>query len=63
MRHRGGGAARKYRIIDFKRSEREVTGKIAAIEYDPNRNVRIGLVVYENGAKRYILSRRSKSWR
>ncbi|HEV2601678.1 MAG TPA: 50S ribosomal protein L2 [Candidatus Babeliales bacterium] len=55
VRHRGGGAARKYREIDFKRMERDVTGTIAAIEYDPNRNVRIGLVFYENGAKKYIL--------
>jgi len=55
VRHRGGGAARKYRIIDFKRSVRDVPGRIASIEYDPNRNVRIGLVIYENGAKKYIL--------
>lgn len=54
-RHKGGGAARKYRIIDFKRTDRDVNGKVIAIEYDPNRNVRIGLVSYENGAKRYIL--------
>lgn len=55
VRHRGGGAMRKYRVIDFKRSERDVEGKIATVEYDPNRNVRIGLVVYKNGAKKYIL--------
>lgn len=55
VRHRGGGAARKYRIIDFSRQERDVVGKIVAIEYDPNRNVRLGLVAYANGAKRYIL--------
>jgi large subunit ribosomal protein L2 len=55
VRHRGGGAARKYRIVDFKRSERDVPGKIATIEYDPNRNVRIGLVVYANGVKQYML--------
>lgn len=55
VRHRGGGAARKYRSIDFKRDQRDVVGKIVAVEYDPNRNVRIGLVHYENGAKRYIL--------
>ena len=41
----------KYRIIDFKRSDRDVPGKVIAVEYDPNRNVRIGLVHYENGAK------------
>lgn len=54
-RHQGGGAARKYRIVDFKRSERDVPGKIMTIEYDPNRNVRIGLVFYANGAKAYML--------
>ncbi|QQR53463.1 50S ribosomal protein L2 [bacterium] len=54
-RHRGGGAARKYREIDFARSERGVQGYVASVEYDPNRNVRIALVVYLNGAKKYIL--------
>ena len=55
VRHRGGGAARKYRIVDFKRVDRDIEGKVVAIEYDPNRNVRIGLVFYANGAKRYLL--------
>lgn len=55
VRHKGGGAARKYRIIDFKRSERDITGTLTTVEYDPNRNVRIGLVSYANGAKGYIL--------
>lgn len=55
VRHRGGGALRKYRMVDFKRQERDVAGKIVAIEYDPNRNTRIALVVYANGAKTYIL--------
>ncbi len=55
VRHKGGGAARKYRLIDFKRSERDIEGKLTTIEYDPNRNVRIGLVVYANGAKAYML--------
>ncbi len=55
MRHRGGGAARSYRIIDFARQERDVEGKVTTVEYDPNRNVRIALVVYANGAKRYML--------
>jgi large subunit ribosomal protein L2 len=55
VRHRGGGAAKKYRIVDFKRSEREIPGKVVSIEYDPNRNVRIALVIYANGAKRYVL--------
>ncbi|MEX0939996.1 MAG: 50S ribosomal protein L2 [Candidatus Babeliales bacterium] len=55
VRHRGGGAQRSYRIIDFKRDVRDVEGKLTTIEYDPNRNVRIGLVNYASGAKRYIL--------
>lgn len=55
VRHKGGGAARKYRFIDFKRNERDVQGTLTTIEYDPNRNVRIGLVSYANGAKGYIL--------
>lgn len=54
-RHRGGGAARKYRMVDFKRMERTVPGKVVAAEYDPNRNVHIALVHFTNGAKSYIL--------
>lgn len=56
VRHRGGGAKRMYRIVDFKRIQREVGGVVNALEYDPNRNVPIALVVYKNGAKGYILS-------
>jgi large subunit ribosomal protein L2 len=55
VRHRGGGAVRKYRMIDFLRGERDIVGTVTAVEYDPNRNVRIALVVYKNGAKKYIL--------
>jgi large subunit ribosomal protein L2 len=55
VRHRGGGAKRKYRLIDFKRVQRDVPGMICAIEYDPNRNVNIALISYKNGAKGYIL--------
>lgn len=55
VRHRGGGAAQKYRMVDFKRMHKNVEGKLTTIEYDPNRNVRIGLVVYANGAKTYML--------
>jgi len=55
VRHRGGGAMRKYRLIDFGRLERDVPGKVIAIEYDPNRNVNIALISYAGGAKRYIL--------
>lgn len=54
-RHRGGGAARKYREIDFKRTDRNILGKIVSIEYDPNRNAHIALAVFQNGSKRYIL--------
>lgn len=54
-RHKGGGHKRKYRIIDFKRNKREIAGKIATIEYDPNRNAFISLVNYIDGEKRYIL--------
>lgn len=55
VRHRGGGASRKYRIIDFKRNQRNINGKVVSVEYDPNRSVRIGLVIYANGAKCYML--------
>ena len=55
IRHRGGGAARKYRIIDFKRTERNIPGRIVAVEYDPNRNVRIALVILSKWIKKYIL--------
>lgn len=55
VRHRGGGAARKYRMVDFGGNESGVEGRVVAIEYDPNRNVRIGLVHYKNGVKAYIL--------
>ncbi len=53
VRHRGGGALRKYRLIDYKRSVRDIPGRVTSVEYDPNRNVRIGLVVFANGARQY----------
>ena len=56
MRHRGGGMKRLYRIIDFKRDKIGVPGKVAAIEYDPNRSARIALIHYLDGEKRYILA-------
>ena len=56
VRHRGGGHKMKYRLIDFKRSKDGVPGKVAHIEYDPNRSARIALVHYADGDKRYILS-------
>lgn len=55
-RHRGGGAKRKYRIIDFKRTKDGIPGKVAAIEYDPNRTANIALIHYVDGEKRYILA-------
>lgn len=54
-RHIGGGNKRKYRIIDFKRNKDGVVGKVAAIEYDPNRNANIALIHYLDGEKRYII--------
>lgn len=54
-RHHGGGALKKYRIVDFKRAIRDIPGKVISIEYDPNRNVRIALVYFANGAKNYVL--------
>ena len=56
VRHRGGGAKRAYRIIDFKRDKVGVPGKVATVEYDPNRSARIALIHYADGDKRYILS-------
>ncbi len=52
----GGGHKRQYRIIDFKRNKPEVPGRVATIEYDPNRSSRIALIVYADGEKRYILA-------
>ena len=56
VRHIGGGAKKKYRIIDFKRNKDGIPGKVTAIEYDPNRTANIALVVYADGEKRYILA-------
>jgi large subunit ribosomal protein L2 len=56
VRHRGGGAKRKLRIIDFKRGKLGVPGRVASIEYDPNRSARIALIHYADGDKRYILA-------
>ena len=55
-RHRGGGHKQRYRIVDFKRGKDGVPAKVAAIEYDPNRNARIVLLHYVDGEKRYILA-------
>lgn len=56
VRHRGGGHKRLYRIIDFKRDKFDVPAKVISIEYDPNRSARIALLIYADGAKRYILA-------
>jgi len=56
VRHRGGGAKRKYRIIDFKRNKDNVIGTVASIEYDPNRTANIALINYADGEKRYIIA-------
>lgn len=56
VRHRGGGHKRRYRLIDFRRNKDGVPGRIATIEYDPNRTANIALVHYADGEKRYILA-------
>ncbi len=56
VRHRGGGAKRRLRIIDFRRDKIGVPGRVVAIEYDPNRSANIALIYYVDGEKRYILS-------
>jgi len=56
VRHKGGAEARKYRIIDFKRDKDNVPGKVATIEYDPNRSANIALINYADGEKRYIIA-------
>jgi len=56
VRHIGGGAKRKYRLIDFKRNKDGVAGTVTAIEYDPNRTANIALITYADGEKRYIIA-------
>ena len=56
VRHRGGGAKRKYRIIDFKRNKDGILGTVFSIEYDPNRTANIALIKYADGEKRYIIA-------
>ena len=56
VRHQGGGARPKYRIIDFKRDKDGVPGTVSAIEYDPNRSANIALITYADGEKRYIIA-------
>ena len=56
VRHHGGGEKRKYRIIDFKRNKYDIIGRVASIEYDPNRTANIALINYLDGEKRYIIA-------
>lgn len=56
VRHRGGGAKRRLRVIDFKRDKFDIPARVASIEYDPNRSARIALLHYADGEKRYILA-------
>src|SRR5690625_4770573 len=55
-RHHGGGHKRQYRLIDFKRNKDGIPGRVATIEYDPNRTANIALIHYADGEKRYILA-------
>ncbi len=56
VRHIGGGHTKKYRVIDYKRNKVGVTGRVATIEYDPNRNANIALINYRDGEKKYIIA-------
>jgi large subunit ribosomal protein L2 len=56
VRHRGGGAKRRLRLLDFKRDKLGIPGRVVSIEYDPNRSARIALIYYADGEKRYILA-------
>src|SRR5258707_8510523 len=63
LRHRGGGAKRRYRIIDFKRGKSDVVATVERLEYDPNRTAVIALIKYDDGDKSYILAPlRLKAW-
>ena len=63
VRHHGGGHKRQYRIIDFKRMKDGIPGRVATIEYDPNRSANIALINYADGEKRYILAPKGlRSW-
>ena len=56
VRHIGGGAKRKYRVIDFKRNKMDIPARVTTIEYDPNRSANIALLTYKDGEKRYIIA-------
>ncbi len=55
-RHIGGGHKKKYRVVDFRRDKREIEGKVASIQYDPNRSANLALIHYVDGEKRYIIA-------
>ena len=57
VRHRGGGAKQRYRIIDFKRNKDGIAAKVEHIEYDPNRTAHIALLLYADGERRYIIAK------
>lgn len=59
VRQRGGGHKKRYRVIDFKRDKEGIEGRVASIEYDPNRSAYIALIIYKDGEKRYIIAPRS----
>ena len=56
VRHIGGGAKQKYRVIDFKRNKFDVPARVDSIQYDPNRSANIALLIYKDGEKRYIIA-------
>ena len=56
VRHIGGGAKRKYRLVDFKRNKLGIPARVASIEYDPNRSANVALLIYKDGEKRYIIA-------
>ena len=56
VRHIGGGAKRKYRVIDFKRNKNDIPARVTTIEYDPNRSANIALLTYKDGEKKYIIA-------
>ena len=56
VRHRGGGAKRRYRVIDFKRNKDDIVAKVERIEYDPNRTAHIALLLYADGERRYVIA-------
>ncbi|MCI0479760.1 50S ribosomal protein L2, partial [Candidatus Uhrbacteria bacterium] len=56
VRHKGGGARQRVRIVDFRRDKHDIPARVDSIEYDPNRGARVSLLVYRDGEKRYMLT-------